>query len=183
MPGLTVTEKEHWKERIARRIDKRIEVLAAVDPNLMDRVQRQARQRALQSLGMAEMQAELDAVVAKQAELLRREEHAHRAMLAKARGVPVDGVDDCHARYAHREVTDAVERRQAVHEEDLLAQEEQGKEILRLRHEKDDLLDTVWLATSTPELRSLWQKVADLLGDEPTPLQKQALAIQPPGNA
>ena len=25
MAGLTVTEKEHWKERISRRIDKRIE--------------------------------------------------------------------------------------------------------------------------------------------------------------
>jgi hypothetical protein len=25
MAGLTVTEKEHWKERIERRIDKRIE--------------------------------------------------------------------------------------------------------------------------------------------------------------
>ena len=27
MPGLTVTEKEHWKQRIARRMDKRIDEL------------------------------------------------------------------------------------------------------------------------------------------------------------
>ncbi len=30
--GLTVTEKEHWKDRIARRIDKRIEAIFAEEP-------------------------------------------------------------------------------------------------------------------------------------------------------
>ena len=55
MAGLTVTEKEHWKSRIARRIDKKIEVLSAADPNLFDRIHRQARQQALQSLGLADL--------------------------------------------------------------------------------------------------------------------------------
>ena len=54
MAGLTVTEKTHWKDRIGRRIDKRIEAIYAEEPNLNDRVQRDARQRALQSLGRAE---------------------------------------------------------------------------------------------------------------------------------
>ena len=36
MSGLTVTEKEHWKDRINRRIDKKIEVISAEDPNLFD---------------------------------------------------------------------------------------------------------------------------------------------------
>ena len=52
MPTLTVTEKEHWKGRIARRIDKKIEALTASDPNFFDRIDRQARQRALESLGL-----------------------------------------------------------------------------------------------------------------------------------
>jgi len=43
MAGLTVTEKEHWKERISRRIDKKIEAIAAEQPNLMDRVQRESQ--------------------------------------------------------------------------------------------------------------------------------------------
>jgi len=60
MAGLTVTEKEHWKSRIARRIDKKIESLTAADPNLFDRIHRQARQQALESLGLAELQAEQD---------------------------------------------------------------------------------------------------------------------------
>ena len=52
--SLTVAEKQHWKERIARRIEKKIETLLAADPNLMDRIHRDARQRALQSLGLSE---------------------------------------------------------------------------------------------------------------------------------
>ena len=55
MAIITVTEKEHWKGRIARRIDKKIESLCAEDANLMDRIQRQAENRALESLGLAEL--------------------------------------------------------------------------------------------------------------------------------
>ena len=47
MPGLTVTEKEHWRDRVARRIDKRIERIAAAEPNLMDRVKRDALPQAV----------------------------------------------------------------------------------------------------------------------------------------
>ncbi len=36
----------------------------------------------------------------------------------------------------------------------------------------------VWLATSGTEIRQLWRKVAELLGDEQTQLQKDALAIE-----
>jgi len=69
MAGLTVTEKEHWKERIARRIDRRIAAIEAEEPNLMDRVKREARERALESLGLAPLQAELDEAKAHQKRL------------------------------------------------------------------------------------------------------------------
>ena len=72
-----------------------------------------------------------------------------------------------------------IERRQTVHEDELLAEDARGQEILRLRQEKENLLDTVWLATSGQQIKELWKKVADLLSEEQTPLQKEALAIQP----
>lgn len=56
MPTLTVTEKGHGKERIARRIDKRMERLTAHVPNLMERIRDRARQRAVHSLGLAAIQ-------------------------------------------------------------------------------------------------------------------------------
>jgi hypothetical protein len=60
MPTLTGTEKGHWKERLARRIDKRMELLTAHAPGLMERIRDQARQRAVHALGLAVIQAELD---------------------------------------------------------------------------------------------------------------------------
>ncbi len=132
MPSLTVTEKEHWKDRIARRIDKKIETLAARNANLLDRVDNDARDRALQSLGLTELQAELDTVEGQREALDRRERQAHRAMLASVRGVPVEAVDDCwHHSSLHQEVSNAVRRRQSVHEEELLAEDPVGQQILR----------------------------------------------------
>jgi hypothetical protein len=48
-----------------------------------------------------------------------------------------------------------------------------------LRREREDLLDTVWLATSPAQVKDLWQKLGSVLGDEYTPLQQEALSIQP----
>jgi hypothetical protein len=76
-------------------------------------------------------------------------------------------------------VENAVSRRQAVFEDQLLADAEAGRKILALRQEKEDLLDTVWLATSPAQVRQLWQKVGELLGDELTQLQRDAMAIEP----
>jgi hypothetical protein len=45
------------------------------------------------------------------------------------------------------------------------------------------LLDTVWLAASTAQIKQLWTKVGELLGDEPTTLEREALAIEPAGEA
>jgi hypothetical protein len=178
VPGLTVTEKQHWKDRIARRIDKRIEAIAAQDPSLMERVKREARQRALDSLGLARHQAQLDEIEQQEEVLAKRKKQAQRAMLAQLRGVPPEDVDDyC---YHHQsEVENAVTKRQAVHEDELLAEDERGQTILQLRQEKDDLLDTVWLATSGAQIKQLWAKVAELLGDDSTQLQRDALAIEP----
>ena len=54
-----------------------------------------------------------------------------------------------------------------------------GREVLRLQHEKENLLDTVWIATSPAHIKQLWCKVNELLGDEPTHLEREALAIEP----
>jgi hypothetical protein len=145
----------------------------------MGRIKTEARTRAHQSLGLAEFQAELESITMGKAALERRERTARRAMLAKVRGIPAADLED---RYygssdAH-EAELAVNRRAAVHEDDLLAENDIGREVLRLRAEKDNLLDTVWLATSSAQIRTLWTKVSTLLGDEPTVLEREALGIE-----
>ena len=175
---LTVAEKEHWVRRISHRLEKRIEQLYAADPALNERFVRDARTRALQSLGLAEMQAELDRIEREKAVLARQEKLTERCMLAHVRGVPVDEIaDNDHGLYRMEEVSTAIKRRQQVHEDQLLNECETGREILRLRSEQENLLDTVWLATSPSQLKTLWTKVGELLQSEPTQLERDALAI------
>ena len=101
-------------------------------------------------------------------------------MLAHVRGVPVDDLEDtCYGYHREEEVKSAVAKRQKVHEDELLGECDTGREILRLRQEQENLLDTVWLATSPVQLKTLWTKVGELLGTEPTQLERDALAIVP----
>ena len=185
MPGLTVTEKEFWKGRIAARIAKRVEAIKAQHPALFERLKRQAHADALGSLGLAGAYAELEAVRDAEAALAKRKKQAQRAMLAALRGVPVDEIaDNFSVRYGSelplpQEAAEALTQRQAAHQARALADDPVGREIARLEAEKDNLLDVVWLATSPAQVRALWSKVADLLGEAPTRLEREALAIEP----
>jgi hypothetical protein len=181
MANLTVAEKTHWRDRIQMRIDRRIEAITAGDPGLMERIKKEARGRALESLGLAGYQEELDRIVDQRAELDRRDARLRQEMLARVRGVPVDDLD-CYARvHDHPEIRASIEKRKAVHEEELLAGHELGRQVLRLRVERENLLDAIWLATSPSQVRAFWQKVGELLGEEPTQLEREALSIPPAG--
>jgi hypothetical protein len=185
MPGLTVTEKEHWRQRVSARISKRIESIKGRHPALFERVKREARARALQSLGLAEAYATLEQVQADAAALERRRTRAQRTMLAVVRGVPIDEISDSiNIRYGRElplphEAAEALDRRQEAHEEELLADDPVGAEIAHLKAERERLLDTVWLACSSAQIKQLWSKVSELLGDEGTPLEREVLAIAP----
>ena len=185
MPGLTATEKNHWRERIGGRIAKAVERIKARHPALFDRIAREAHARALASLGLADAYAELEAIKAEEVGLARRKKQAQKAMIATLRSTPIDEVTDGFGvRYGSElalphEVAEAITRRQAAHQEQLLADDPIGREIARLEAEKDALLDTIWLACSPTQIRQLWARVGELLGDEPTALEREALATEP----
>ena len=153
MAGLTITEKEFWKERIAARIERRVEAIKAKHPALFERMKRAAYIEALRSLGIEECYAELDAVRDEEAALARRKKTAQQAMVATLRGVPIDEVTDSFSiRYGSElplphEAAEAITRRQSAHQTQLLAGDLIGYEIAQLEGERERLLDVVWLAT------------------------------------
>jgi hypothetical protein len=187
MPTLSVAEKNHWRDRIAARIEKAVERIRSKHPALFDRVRREAHAEALRSLGLDASYAELESIRASEAEQARRKKVAQRSMLAALRGVPVDEVSDNDSiRFGVElplpcEASEAIARRLAAHRDRLLADDPIGREVARLGAEEAALLDTIWPATSTAEVRALWSKVSELLGDEPTRLGREALAIAPAG--
>ena len=162
MPSLTVTEKTHWKDRIAARIDRAIDRIKAAHPANFERARRDAHAAALDTLGLAGPYAELEAIRAAEAELARRKSLAQRTMLSILRGVPIHEVSDAiNTRYGSdlpvpAEAALVIARRLAVHQERLLADDPVGRQVASLEVEKDNLLDTVWLACSPDQIRVLW---------------------------
>lgn len=177
---LTTTEKQHWRDRIGKRIDKKIAVITALEPGLFARIESEARARAIESLGIAELMAEQERIEQQQKSLESREDQLSRQLLSHLRGVPPDTIDSYSVSRSDTEVNNAIKARQAIHDEELLRGHELGRQIVQLRLERENLLDTVFLATSPVQVRTLWEKVSDLLGDELSQLQRAAMQIQPP---
>ncbi len=179
MSQLTVTEKNHWKERITRKIEHAIEELYAKDkPTFLEELRREARQRAIVSLGIAELKATVAQIEQEKVQLDKNRGRAYCEMLAILEGLPVEHIQSTHYTEPY-EVKQAIARRAKVHEQEILEGTELGRQVLALGREKEELLDTVWLATSGKQIKQLWQKVAELLDQRPTPLQQEALQIAP----
>ena len=174
--SLTVKEKEHWKERIARKIELAIETLCAEqDPHFRERVRNEARRRAIESLGIAASHGRLAEIERAKESLKREKDKLLNAMCAE-----LLGADHQYAAYGlESAIEKAIRERQKVHEQELLAADPLGRKIQDLQREQEDLLDTVWLATSPVQIKQLWGRVAEILNQQPTALQTHALSLEP----
>lgn len=174
---LTVKEKEHWKERISRKITQAIDALCAErDPGFRERIRIVARRRAAESLGIAESQARVAEIKSTKEALDVEERSLIRTMAAKV--VKAEHYSD-NTYVQQTAVDNAIRDRQTVHEKELLALDPLGQKILGLQLEQEDLLDTVWLATSPVQIKQLWSRVGEILNQQPTALQQHALALEP----
>jgi len=178
--GLTVAEKEHWKERIAKRIDNRIETMVAKEnPDFLRRTAEEARAKALRSLGIDSQQRELEEIEKKREEMQLRERRLKAEQNAAIKGTHVEEEIDRAGYYYDHTVDDAVRARASALEAEILASSDLGRRILALRTEKDNLLDTVWLATSSSQIKELWEHANKVLEVTPTTLEEKALRIAP----
>jgi len=177
--GLTVKEKDHWRERIARRIDQTIDELECKeDPTFRQRLAEKADSEAWKSLGLGELHAEVEKI---NAEIKRSEDRRSEIYDQMLR--IVEGTSETTHYYRSRgypcQVTESVKRHSLVHQRELMASDPLGKRILQLEREKEELLDTVWLATSSAQIKDLWSRFIDMLNWEPPELQRQTLASPP----
>jgi len=180
--SLTVAERTHWKDRIAKRIDQRIETLVArQDPTLLQRVTEQARGKAYESLGIDAQQTEFEDLQKQKEEIERRERRLRAEQRAVINGTSVEVELERGGYYGRsdHEVEGAVQARARALEADILAESDLGRQVLVLQSEKDNLLDTVWLATSCSQIKELWEQVNALLELKPTALEEKALQFAP----
>ena len=177
--SLTVTEREHWKQRIAARIDKRIAAIEQANKPVIDGLKKTAREKALTALGIDELESQRVKAEADKARLERRVKQLSRQVMARIKGVEEEDVTmpNYYSGF-ESEIKAGISRRAEYELNLLLSTTEVGKQIAALKGEKDNLLDTIWLATSPAQVKELWQKLSLMLGDEETPLQKEALSLK-----
>lgn len=177
--SLTVKEKEHWKERIGRRIDAAIDQLKMSDDvsDELTRIDAEAVKHAETSLGLAELTKRFRELSESKKQLNEQLKAVSFEMDQKL------GTSSGYSSYSDSDlshwVQKKIDKRAKIHRLALLKASEIGRKLLKLEREKEDLLDTVWLSTSTKQIKQLWSDVAEMLNIEQTELQKQAIAMEP----
>ena len=180
--GLTVAEKEHWKDRIARRIERRIEeIVARRDPAFLQHTEEEARRRARESLGVDSQHDEMEKLRQEEQEIERRQKRLRAEQRAVLNGTTPEEELERGGYYGMSDplVDGAVRKRAEALEAELLSETELGLAVLALGREEENLLDTVWLATSCKQIKALWEDATALLEGEPTALEGKALKMEP----
>ena len=176
--SLTIKEKQHWKDRISARIQKAIEQTYLNGPTgFKEDVKQQAKTRAIESLGIQQQYERVRSLEQQRDQLQKECSELNDKMLERISASNVQ--PNSYYSPANQRIDEAIRSRATLIEQDVLAGSETGREILRLRNEQEQLLDTVWLATSPIQIRNLWVSFNELVGDQPTELQKQTLCEQP----
>src|SRR5207247_2833251 len=121
----SVTNELRW--RLGRRLDQQIAALWARDPGFQEHVRREARRRALQSLGLAELQAEWDALATQRQELARRGRRLRRALGAAVQRVAPAAAAKQAAERTEDEVRGALGLRQVISEREVRDGAERGR--------------------------------------------------------
>ncbi len=169
--AITITEKQHWKERIESKINKRIDQIRLLDSKLFQHLDEQSRSAAITQANLAAEFSRLAQLDKDEAELKSNQNEILNTIHAA-----LCGKDTSYSHYNCRgNIEEKLRRLKVTHLEELMRQHEQGREVLKLNSERDNLLDTVWLATSPKQVIALWQKVVNLLDGESTEMQKQIL--------
>lgn len=168
--ALTVTEKEHWKSRIEKRLNDQIERIYLEQLGFKEKIDTAAHKAAVKSLGIADMLAKRSTL---EEEIKKREKQKDELEKRIAQTVFPDG-NQC-----YYWVKDEVCKHTDLYRNEVLGKSRRGKRILALETEKENLLDTVWLATSSKQIKDLWAQVDRLLGETPSKLQSEALKIEP----
>jgi hypothetical protein len=175
MSRLTVTEKEHWKSRIEKRINRAIEILESSNAEHFASIRARAKDAALKELGIEKLAANRDRLKEERKLLESEFEDAETdieiAILGETERKKLG------AYYSRKAAEQKIKRATELVEERLLGDSDLGIELRRLREERESLLDTVWLATSSKQIRDLWCRVSEVLGETPTRMQEQLLSV------
>lgn len=170
--AISIAEKQHWKERIGSKLDARIQSLKLQNPKLFQGIEAKAKEQALASLGVAAQLERLEQLD-KEIDLMGEElKDVAVAVITTISGKETERY------YASRsKIESLLKPHIAKAEAELLHTHKLGKQVAELETEKENLLDTIWLATSPSQMSKMWTKALKLIGEETTAFQRDILTL------
>lgn len=170
--SMTVAEKEALQKILSNKIKDRVEDLKIEAEVEFQEMQNKAEAQAVEQLGIQE-----EFIAA--GRLYREFEEKEAQLKIIWRGMAEKlGSKDPGWR-PRGDVMGKVDKKAEIIKRSLMADHPIGKQILELRAEKKEMLGTIWLATSTKQVKDLWSHLDNLLGERMTQLEKDAMKIDP----
>ena len=169
------SDRTLWETCLAARIQRRIHDLSQEHADLFDEVRHRAREQAVAELGLTKLETAERQLRDERFALERRQRQLERAQLAMLRKCAAEDVPDADLSMARSSVSLAINARIELCEPRLLAESAPGRELLELEEEKARVLETVLLVNSAEQLKTLWQRLSERLGEPATPLQRDVL--------
>lgn len=183
MATLTVTEKEKWRDMISRRIDREVEQLKLNNEELLKQTEQQAREQAIEKLGIGQLMAKCEAAeaaekAAKEATWQAEQELAMMLGEETAEDSARPGYwNHCHNKPGTERAERSIKKWQSTFNTDLLKQTEAGRRIVELSELKEQLCDAIWLATAPGQLKNVWKSCIDIVGGDLAAPVSEALGV------
>lgn len=168
--SITHAEKQVIVERIEARINTTIQQIETDHAIELRRIDAQVRAKALDNLEITGAVGEIAACEA-EVKALEARIDAAKDLIHKA-----IGKDLSHYGYWANQFEIELKDRYALDLRAALKATDWGARINELKWERNNLVDTVLVATSSKELKGLWAKFNTLLGITPTAMEAEALA-------
>lgn len=173
--ALSVTEKQHWKERIDQKIKRRIESLKALNATYFAETETAAKLAAAMELGV---HSDIESIRAMEQKIEKLQNDTKKHLLQVIEKISGKQLNPYYAQMdrVDTELKPHIERSM----NNLLATDPRGQEVIKLDAEREQLLDTIWLATSSHQVRDMWAQVLKLLGEDSSDFQKEVIAAAKP---
>lgn len=159
--GITVAEKEHWKERLAQRIDLRIDSLVSKgEPGFMADVEIKSLKRTKEKLGVAEELSEAQKLERQAEELSQQSRKIREEVYRKLKGLS----PECYVNIFQvgSSIQHILEQNAKLERRRVLEESELGRKVLELELKRETLVDSVWLATAPKQISDLWDSIESL---------------------
>ena len=142
--AISVTEKEHIRELIEKRINAEIERISIENKSDADDIKARARTQAINALGITQAITDLDALEL-QIERLNEKRLKLEQKTLEFLDIDTSRTYNCNLRQA---INAKISSASVSYEKALIDAHPKLMKINELKAEKDNLLQTIWIATS-----------------------------------